>query len=185
MTSNSRKKFTLVGAIVLGAMATFGGVKYWQYTERQEIAVKHAQNLQEQILGKDGFDLQCQSLIAAIVRNDISGATELLDNGISPNCKGWTPDVETTPAYAMLESSVEMVDLLVARGANLKAENGHVSPFMQGLIGTFADEKILIRLIELGSDMNEPVPNGTTIIDVVNSAYDDSPALIDAVQKSL
>ncbi|MGQ0699199.1 MAG: ankyrin repeat domain-containing protein [Panacagrimonas sp.] len=109
----------------------------------------------------DGVDAVDQTaLIAAASKNHIECAKVLLDRGADPNRAdpaGWTPLIHAT----YFNASPEFIDLLVAKGANVNAQNtrGVTALYLAAAGG---HEAYVVQLLALGADPNVATSTGNT-----------------------
>ncbi len=105
--------------------------------------------------GEEAYD----KLYSAIRANDLAGLKALLDTGVSAN----TPDRrEITPLmYAGEVGSLEAMQLLIDRGADVNAQNAFGST---ALMWSVADTRKVRLLLEHGADVNKVARSGRTAL---------------------
>jgi len=109
-----------------------------------------------------GADPNTPPLLVAAVMDRADAARLLLDHGADPNIRGGTSELHATPLiFAASSGSVEVVELLLSRGADIEAIDSHGATAIDDAAG--ADKlKMVALLAGAGADVNARRPDGDT-----------------------
>jgi hypothetical protein len=103
-------------------------------------------------------------LIGAAMMNDTAAVRKLLDGGASPN-EGSFIGGRTPIFFAMMHRNREMADAMIAKGADIHAQDASGStPLMWAAYDDNGDAALVNRLLALGADPNVKNKNGETAL---------------------
>jgi uncharacterized protein len=109
-----------------------------------------------------------RDLIAAARRGDVAAATMLLDAGADINWRGSREDAKPALFVAVEHDRIEVVRLLVARGADVnrreKFFHTHVTPLMTAALE--GSEQTARALVAAGADVHFADERGTTALSI-------------------
>ena len=118
-----------------------------------------------------------EKIFTAVKNNDSKELKTLFDQGADPNSRD--EDGDHLLMYAALYSSVECMQLLIEKGCNVNAKNGHDETALMWAVPDLEKMKLLIQR---GADVNAKAKTGNTallIASVGHGRYDAVKLLLD------
>ncbi len=98
-------------------------------------------------------DLEMNDMIGAIIRNDITGVKQLIDSGTDINKQDGAGF--TALHFACQENNIELVELLIERGAELEIRDVYGNtPLIRAVSSFRGNGEVIDYLLSKGADMN-------------------------------